>query len=150
MDEGGIRVPMCAVWPGHIKPGSRASRLGMTMDLFPAICAAAEAKFDHEIDGRSFLPTLLGKTRKPEDRFLFWVRLEGGTYGGKVYHAARYGHWKLTQNRADEPYRLYNLADDPGEKQPMGKDHPKYRLLHDALAAHIKKASAVPWRRPQK
>ena len=149
MDEGGIREPMCAVWPGRIKGGTRASRLAMTMDLFPTICAAAGAKFDHEIDGRSILPTLLGKDQKPEDRFLFWVRLEGGGYRGKVYYAARYGDWKLTQNRAEEPYRLYNLADDPKEARPLGKDHPKYKLLHDALAAHIAKASKIPWRRPE-
>ena len=148
MDEGGIREPMCAVWPGRIKGGSRASRLTMTMDLFPTICAAAGAKFDHEIDGRNVLPTLLGKEQKPEDRFLFWVRLEGGGYRGKVYYAARYGDWKLTQNRAEEPYRLYNLADDPKEGRDLGKNHPKYTLLHDALAAHIAKASKVPWRRP--
>ena len=148
MDEGGIRVPMCAVWPGHVKAGSRAARLAMTMDLFPTICAAAGAKFDHEIDGRSILETLLGKAAKAADRFLFWVRLEGGRYKGKIYYAARHGDWKLTQNRADEPYRLYNLADDPKEAHPLGKDHPKYATLHDALAAHIKKASRVPWRRP--
>jgi len=148
MDEGGIREPMCAVWPGRIKAGSKVKRLAMTMDLFPTICAAAGAAFDHRIEGRSILPTLLGKDQKAEDRFLFWVRLEGGRYKGKIYYAARYGDWKLTQNRAEEPYRLYNLADDPKEQKPLGKDHPKYKLLHDALAAHIKKASKVPWRRP--
>jgi len=148
MDEGGIRVPMCAVWPGKIAPGSKASRLAMTMDLFPTICAAAGAKFTHAIEGRSILPTLLGKAQPPEDRFLFWVRLEGGHYKGKVYYAARYGDWKLTQNTAHEKYRLYNLKDDPGEKTDLGKNHPKYKLLHDALAAHIAKASKVPWRRP--
>jgi len=148
MDEGGIRVPMCAVWPGRITPGTRADRLAMTMDLFPTICAAAGATFDHEIDGRSILPTLLAKRQKAEDRFLFWPRLEGGRYRGKIYYAARYGPWKLTQNRAEEPYRLYNLADDPKETRPFGKDHPKYKLLHDALKAHIAKAAKVPWRRP--
>ena len=150
MDEGGIRVPMCAVWPGKIAPGSKASRLAMTMDLLPTICAAAGAKFTHAIEGRSILPTLLGKDQPPEDRFLFWVRLEGGHYKGKVYHAARYGDWKLTQNNAREPFRLYNLKDDPGEKTDLGKGHPKYNVLHDALAAHIAKASKVPWRRPEK
>jgi len=148
MDEGGIREPMCAVWPGRITPGSKVKRLAMTMDLYPTICQAAGAKFDHAIEGRSILPTLLGKAQKPEDRFLFWVRLEGGRYNGKPYYAARYGDWKLTQNRAEEPYRLHDLATDPKEQNPLAKDHPKYKLLHDALAAHIKKASKVPWRRP--
>lgn len=150
MSEGGICEPMCAVWPGRIKPRSRSDRVAMTMDLFPTICEAAAAKFDHEIDGRTILPTLLGKNQPEEDRFLFWVRLEGGRYKGKAYYAARRGDWKLMQNRADEPLRLYNLKDDPREKRPLPKDHEQYKVLHDALREHIKQASRVPWRRPEK
>jgi arylsulfatase A-like enzyme len=41
MCEGGIRVPMCAVWPGRIEPGSRTGLVAMTMDLFPTVCEAA-------------------------------------------------------------------------------------------------------------
>ena len=148
MLEGGIRVPMCAVWPGRVKANSRRRRLAMTMDLFPTICEAAGAKFGHEIEGRSILPTLLGQSQPEEDRFLFWVRLEGGKYDGKPYYAARRGKWKLLQNTASEPYRLYDLEKDPGETRPLGEDHPQYGPLHSALRNHIKKASAVPWQRP--
>ena len=61
MLEGGIRVPMCAVWPGCISPGSQSDRVALTMDLFPTICEAAGTDVPHPIDGRSILPTLLGK-----------------------------------------------------------------------------------------
>ena len=74
MYEGGIREPMCAVWPGRIAPGSRSDRVALTMDLYPTICEAAGAKIAHEIDGRSILPTLLGASQPVEDRFLFWMR----------------------------------------------------------------------------
>lgn len=151
MFEGGIREPMCAVWPGRIKPGSRSDRVMMTMDLFPTICEAAGASFDHEIDARSYLPTLLGKPQAEEERFLFWPRLEGyERYKGKPYYAVRRGDWKLLQNTAFEPLRLYNLKDDPYEKHPLSEDHPQHKLLRDALAAHIERASKVPWQRPTK
>ena len=145
MYEGGIREPMCAVWPGRIEAGSRSNRVALTMDLFPTVCEAAGADVAHEIDGRSILPTLLGRSQPEEDRFLFWVRREGGHYGGRAYYAARYGDFKLVQNSPFEPLELYNLEEDPKEENPLGKNHPMYKKLFSALRNHISQAGAVPW-----
>lgn len=158
MLEGGIRVPMCAVWPGKIKPGSRSDRVALTMDLFPTICETAAADYNENIEGRSILPTLLGKPQPPEDRYLFWVRLEGGRrYHGTPYYAVRHGDWKLLQNDPDEPMRLYNLKDnpiydlkgDPREQKDVLLAYPAvYRRLKRALDAHIARCVKVPWRPP--
>ena len=145
MYEGGIRVPMCAVWPGRIKPGTRSDRVALTMDLFPTICKAAGANINHEIDGKSILPTLLGKSQPAEDRFLFWVRREGGHYGGRAYYAARYGDYKLVQNSPFEPMQLFNLRDDPQEQNPLSSRNRMHQKLFTALRNHIIEAGAVPW-----
>ena len=145
MYEGGIREPMCAVWPGKIESGSRSNRVALTMDLYPTICDAAGADIAHKIDGRSILPTLLGRDQPEEDRFLFWVRREGGGYGGRAYYAARYGDYKLVQNSPFEPLELYNLKDDPREQNPLDKKHKMYQRLFTALRNHIIEAGAVPW-----
>ena len=147
MYEGGIRVPTCAVWPGGITPGSRSNRVALTMDLFPTICEAAGAGIDYEIDGRGIQPTLLGERQPAEDRFLFWVRREGGGYGGQAYYAARYGDYKLVQNSPFEPLQLFNLKNDPQEQHPLGKKHRMYQKLFTALRNHILKAGAVPWQK---
>jgi len=147
MYEGGIRVPMCAVWPGKIKAGSRSDRVALTMDLFPTVCEAVGAALDYEIDGHSILPTLLGKSRPAEDRFLFWVRREGGGYGGRDCYAARFGDFKLLQNGPFEPLLLYNLKDDPQEQNPLDRKHPMYNKLFDALRNHIIEAGGVPWQK---
>ncbi len=147
MYEGGIRVPMCAVWPGQIKPGSRSGRVALTMDLYPTICEAAGTSIAHEIDGRSILPTLLGKSQPAEDRVLFWMRREGGGYNGRAYYAARYGDFKLVQNDPFEPMQLYNLKDDPQEQNPLDKKHKMYQKLFAALRDHIIQAGAVPWQK---
>ncbi len=147
MYEGGIRVPACAVWPPKIKPASRCDRVALTMDLFPTICDAAGAKIDHRIDGRTILPALLGDPQPPEDRFLFWVRREGGHYGGRAYYAARYGDFKLVQNTPFEPLELYDLKQDPTEKNPLPKNHKMYNQLSSALRNHIIESGAVPWQK---
>jgi arylsulfatase A-like enzyme len=147
MYEGGIREPMCAVWPERIKPGTRSDRVALTMDLYPTICEAAGAKITHQTDGQSILPTLLGKSQPDEDRFLFWVRREGGGYGGRAYYAARYGDYKLVQNSPYEPMELYNLKNDPQEQKPLDRKHNMYRTLFTALRNHIIEAGAVPWQK---
>jgi len=147
MYEGGIRVPMCTAWPGKITPGSRSDRVALTMDLFPTICEAAAVTPDYQFNGRSILPTLLGKYQSAEDRFLFWVRREGGLYGGRAYYAARYGDYKLLQNSPFEPLQLYNLKDNPQENQPLDKKHKMYQKLFTALRNHILEAGAVPWQK---
>jgi arylsulfatase A-like enzyme len=119
------------------------------MDIFPTVCAAADVTIDHEIDGASLLPTLLGKSQPANDeRLLFWVRREGGPkYGGRAYYAARQGDFKLLQNSPFEPLKLYNLADDPQEQNPLDDKHPMYRKLFSALQAHISQAGAIAWQR---
>jgi len=148
MYEGGIRVPMCAAWPGRIKAGSHNDQVALTMDLFPTICEAAGVRIEHEIDGRSILPTLTGGSEPKEDRILFWVRREGGNrYGGQACYAARQGDFKLLQNSPFEPLKLYNLKDDPKEQRPLDRKHPVYSRLFTALQRHITKSGAVPWQR---
>ena len=112
MYEGGIRVPMAAVWPGRIQPGTRSEAVALTMDLFPTIAEAAGAQISHHIEGRSILPTLLGE--KQEDlagREIFFGRREGNNrYMGKTVWAVRKGDWKLLQNSPMQPFELYNLS----------------------------------------
>jgi arylsulfatase A-like enzyme len=148
MYEGGIRVPMCAVWQDQIKPGSQSDRVALTMDFFPTICEVAGAKFSHDIDGRSILGAILGKDNTEDDRFLFWVRREGGiNYCGQSFYAVRHKNWKLLQNTPFEPLKLYNMEDDPYENNPMSNISEEYRMLFNALQNHIIRTGAVPWQK---
>ena len=100
----------------------------------------------HEIDGRSFLPRLLGRSQAWPDRYLVWVRREGNRrYQGRAYYAIRFGPWKLLQNSPFEPMQLYNLDDDPAEQQPLAANHPMHRQLEGALRKHINRTGGIPW-----
>ena len=150
MYEGGIRVPMCAVWPGRIPRGSRSDAVGLAMDLYPTLCEAAGVRPGSGIDGISLLPSLTGKPQNTTGRDLVWVRREGGgVYQGRDYYAFRRGDWKLLQNSPFEPYRLYNLRTDPGETNDLAKQEPaKYRELIEGLSLHLQRAGATPWQDP--
>ncbi len=148
MWEGGIRVPMCAVWPGHIKAGSRSNVVATTMDIYPTVVEVAGGRVTHEIEGRSFLAELTGGRALREERTLFWCRREGGgRYKGGCYYAAWCGPWKLLQNAPSESFQLFNLDDDPREQRPLPDSRPEFAELRAALDAHIERASNVPWRR---
>ena len=149
MYEGGIRVPMCAAWPGLIAPGSRSERVGLTADLFATVCEAAGSK-PEGIDGVSLLADMMGKAKQPPHRDLVWVRREGGSmYAGREFYAFRRGDWKLLQNTAFQQYELYNLANDPEEKRDLSKSEPKlYSELIAGLMLHVQRAGRTPWQRP--
>jgi len=150
MYEGGLLVPTAITWPGKIQPGTATDQINLSMDLYPTLLDAAGASSDDTIEGRSFLPTLLGENFTEEDRPLFFTRREGGTrYGGQSIYAVRLGNWKLLQNSPWQPLELYNLANDPKEQHDLAEEEPeKYQELLKLLMKHIQQGGRVPWQPP--
>jgi arylsulfatase A-like enzyme len=151
MYEGGIKVPAVVAWPAKVKGNSSAEQVQLTMDLFPTLLQAAQAPIPHKIDGRSFLPTLLGENIIYPERPVYFVRREGEeTYGGKIIEAVRVGDWKLVLNKPFAPKELYNLKKDPLEKTDLVKTNPeKYKELEKLLRAQTLRRGAVPWQAPE-
>lgn len=148
--EGGLKVPAVAVWPGHIEAGTETTFQALSMDLFPTICEVAGVEIDHAIDGRSILPTLLGREQKPLREYAFFRRREGNArYQGKTIEAVRWGDWKLLQNSPFEPIELYNLKLDPMEATDLaGKERKVFNQLSAELRKEIQRYGSVPWQKP--
>ena len=120
----------------------------MLMDLFPTFCEAAGAETIEGIDGISILPTLLGKEQTTGDRFVFWMRREGGGYGGQAYYAARYAGFKILQNTPYEAIQYFNMENDELEKNPLDpSSNDIYKKIRVQLQEHIRKSGAVPWQK---
>lgn len=120
--EGGIRIPLIASWPNHIKPGSKSNHISAFYDLMPTICDIAGVAPPSNIDGVSFKPTLLDQNQK-EHEFLYW---EFPSYNGQ--QAVRIGKWKgIRKNIFDGnlAVELYDLESDPAEKTDVSNQHPK-------------------------
>jgi arylsulfatase A-like enzyme len=146
MYEGGIRVPAFISWKGKIKKGSYSATPLMLMDLLPTFCELAGVDIPEETDGISFLPLILGDNQEFPERTLFWVRREGGYYGGQAYYAARKGDDKILQNSPYEPIQYFNLRKDPMETRALDPSGSKvYEELREELQKHIRKSGSIPW-----
>ncbi len=150
--EGGIRVPTAAKWPGRIDAGTQSDRVALTMDLMPTMLDAAGVQLEHDIDGRSFLPTLCGKQQREWKRDLFFIRREGGSFfEGKTIEAIRRGDWKLLRAKPEGPLELYNLEKDPKETKDLSSvEKSKFKELRKALLAHQERYEDVPWQPPER
>ena len=123
--EGGIRVPMIAVWEGKINAGSETNHPSAFWDIYPTFAEITGAKTPDNIDGISLLPTLLGKADEQEKHeYLYW---EFHERGGR--QAVRKENWKLVKYNVLNPEKttteLYNLETDLGEKNNVAEQHPE-------------------------
>lgn len=110
--EGGLRVPMLARWPGRIEPGVSDFPWAF-WDFFATAAEIAGAEAP-DGDGRSVLPTLLGRVQEPP-ALLYWE--EGDA------RAIRLGKWKAVRPSADAPVELYNLEEDIGETTDVAGEY---------------------------
>jgi arylsulfatase A-like enzyme len=122
--EGGIRVPFIARWPGKIAPHSVSDLPAVQYDLFPTL-AELTGKEVSGLDGVSFLPTLMGKSRiqKPHE-FMYFEYPENG---GQV--AIRMGKWKGVRHNVrknpDSPWELFNIDSDRNETTDISAQYPE-------------------------
>ena len=122
--EGGLRVPMLAVWPGRIAPGTVTDHVSAFYDWLPTVAELLGRPTPPGTDGLSFLPSLLGEAdAQAKHDYLYWEFTE---QGGK--QAVLMGDWKGVRRnvtRRDEPpLELYNLSADVGETTDVAADHP--------------------------
>ena len=121
--EAGIRVPMIAQWTGKIKDGAVTDHISAFYDVLPTLCEAAGLDIPENIDGISFLPTLMGGEIQRTHEFLYW---EFPASGGQ--QAVRMGKWKgIRKNIFNDSLQiqLYNLEEDIQELNDVSAQYPE-------------------------
>ena len=137
--EGGIRVPFCIAWPGHVPAGKSFDHPVSTLDITPTLLAAARIKTSDELDGKDLVPFLREENKERPHEALFW------RFGEQW--AVRVGDWKLLKLRAGEPM-LFDLAHDPSEAHDLLGEQPhKRKELEERYGSWTKLLIAPRWRR---
>jgi arylsulfatase A-like enzyme len=152
--EGGVRVPFLARWPGRIPAGTVQREPAMTIDVLPTLAALAGAKLpEHKIDGQDIWPLLAGQqgAKNPHQALYFYL--------GRELQAVRSGKWKLhlphdyrslagrpggkdgravPTQQLQTPLALYDLDNDPGEKDNLAEVNPDVVKRLEKLADEVR------------
>ncbi len=142
--EGGTRVPAVVVWPGVARPGSRSEALVQSEDLFPTLLeglglAAAEGQV---FDGSSILPALKGGPLPGKAVFQYFPHSPGVPDWLPPAVSVHRDDWKLIRifhggDNGAHRHLLFNLRQDPGERNNLAAAQPERVKELDALIAQF-------------
>ncbi len=113
--EGGTRIPMIVAWPGRVKPGTRSNALISQTDFARSLAKIAGVEVPEGACGDSMELSyvILGESGAGRESLV-----EQPAWGPWGY---RKGPWKLIDS---EMPQLYNLEDDPGERNNLAEERP--------------------------
>ena len=127
MYEESIRMPFLVRWPAHIKAGTKADALALNIDFAPTFLEAAGLPPGSDMQGRSLMPVLAGRT--PADwRTSMYYRYyhDPGDHNTRAHYGIRTRthkliyFWKKDQwelfDLVNDPYELHNLYGEPGQQ----------------------------------
>jgi arylsulfatase A-like enzyme len=119
--EGGIKVPFFISWPAGLPEGKTYSEVVSALDMFPTFLEAAGGEpSDHpNLDGKSLQPYLLDQDSGTPHNQLFWRAVGGWEY------AIRDGDYKLCKDARKEKVMLFDLAEDPYERNDIANNNPE-------------------------
>lgn len=128
MFEHSVHVPAVMCWPGKIEPNRRVSELVSLMDFGPTILESAGVTPPEWMEAKSLFDVVFreGEIDRPRVFSELAGDGEGGLQTGTEYMTmVREGPWKLVHFVDQEDGQLFNLDDDPGERNSLWHD-PEY------------------------
>ena len=129
--EGGVRVPLIVRVPGVTKGGKKSKVITSTVDHYASLLELLDIPFPEGLvtDGNSYVDALKGKKYLREPIYSTFCHNVIAT-GNRANISMRQGPWRLYKFYFDGPnqehrYELYNLDDDPGEKDNLYRQFPE-------------------------
>jgi len=149
MYEESFRTPLIAWWPGHIKPGSVNTDLVQNIDFAETFLDIAGAPIPSDMQGKSLVPLLAGKTPADWRKSLYYHYYEypGGGHNVLRHEGVTTKRFKLirfygkgTPNQ--EEFELYDLKTDPHEMKNL-YSNPEYAGQIAKLKKELKRLKDV-------
>jgi arylsulfatase A-like enzyme len=116
MYEESIRMPFLVRWPAGIVPGTRSDALALNIDFAPTFLELTGLQVPPEIQGRSLVPLLSGRT--PTDwRTSMYYRYyhDPGDHNTRAHYGVRTRTHKLIHFWKKDQWELFDLVNDPHE-----------------------------------
>jgi arylsulfatase A-like enzyme len=138
--ENGIRTPIMISWPGKVRP-ERSPDFAQSIDFFPTVAVAAGQKVPDGLPGIDLLDAKARGERemifgvcnsthnmspdKPDGTLQYLWGIEGDWKLIVRYPGSDTTQYKNLHVWDTAPVRLYNLKEDPQEKQELAAKHPE-------------------------
>jgi arylsulfatase A-like enzyme len=138
MYEEALRMPLVMRLPGRISPGSVNSDLVSNLDFAPTFLDCAGLARPEAMQGRSFLPLLLGRRVSgwPESIYYHYYEFPA-VHMAKRHFGVRTKRYKLIHFYYDiDAWELYDLEKDPRELQNVFVE-PSYAAIRSSLEAEL-------------
>jgi arylsulfatase A-like enzyme len=116
MYEESIRMPFLVRWPASIKAGTKSDAMGLNVDFAPTFLDVAGLPVPPDMQGRSLLPVLRGRT-PPDWRTSMYYRYyhDPGDHDTRAHYGVRTRTHKLIYFWKKDQWELFDLANDPYE-----------------------------------
>ncbi len=120
--EGGIHGPLIISWPAKMKKARVSEHLCAAWDFFPTLCDISGSEHPGNLDGISFLPTIINKGKQEEHKYLYWEFPEG-----RGQQAVRLNNWKGIRDSTRSgnlKIMLFDLEKDITEDSDVAANNP--------------------------
>jgi arylsulfatase A-like enzyme len=117
MYEESLRMPFLIRWPKRIKAGSISRSMILNVDFAPTFLDVAGMKAPADLQGRSILPLLQGKSPKDWRTSMYYRYYHPGDHNVAAHYGIRTMRYKLIYYHKLDQWELYDLQKDPWEKR---------------------------------
>jgi len=126
MYEESLEMPLIVKWPGKTKPGTVNEELVQNLDYAETFLDIAGAKIPKDMQGRSLVPLLEGKTPKDWRDAIYYHYFEYPSVHMVARHdGIRTDRYKLIRFYQFGEWEFYDLEKDPDERTNE-YDNPEY------------------------
>jgi arylsulfatase A-like enzyme len=128
--EGGVRTPIMISWPGKLKPRMDTEHLAGTVDLWPTLAALLKTTTPKNLPGINLAdPRAVGRRNRVfGEQYAHNVADVDDPSRSLQHRWMIEGWWKLIvadpRNVPGKAAELYNLRDDPWEKNDLAGQEP--------------------------
>ena len=138
MYEESLRMPLLVRWPRVVEPGSVNEDLVQNLDFAETFLDIAGANIPADMQGRSLVPILNGRTPADWRKSIYYHYYEyPAVHSVKRHYGVRTDRYKLIHFYHDiDEWELYDLEKDPDELQNI-YDNPQYADVVQQLKREI-------------
>jgi len=126
MYEESIRMPFLVRWPAGIEPGTKSGAMALNIDFAPTFLEAAGLPTSADMQGRSLVSVLRGKTPANWRTSMYYRYYhDPGDHNTRAHYGVRtmthklIYFWKKDQwelfDLVNDPYEVHNLYGQPGQ-----------------------------------